>query len=101
MSKSRRRLAAVLPIVILLAFFTAGMLVPGIRDSLTKPALSRLIEEAGVWGPLVVVSLMAVAIIISPLPNVPISAVTGMIYGPFAGTALAVTGAIMGASGAF
>lgn len=101
MPSIRRRLLALLPIVILLALFAAGLFIPGLREALSRAELSRLIRGAGVWGPLVVVGLMATVIIISPLPNVPVSAVTGMVYGPFVGTALAVSGAIIGATGAF
>ncbi len=44
---------------------------------------------------------MALAVVVSPLPNVPIAAVLGMVYGPWWGTAIAVAGGILGAVLAF
>lgn len=44
---------------------------------------------------------MATAIVISPIPNVPIAAVLGMVYGVLAGTAIAVVGGVLGAVAAF
>lgn len=101
MNPTLRRMLAILPLLLLTALFLAAALVPEIRSTLTKEGLVDLIERAGIWAPVVIVLVMAIAIVISPLPNVPVSAVLGMIYGPWIGTALAVTGAILGASAAF
>ena len=101
MNPTLRRMLALLPLLLLAALFLAAVLVPEVRAALTKEGLVDLIERADIWAPVVIVLVMAVAIVVSPLPNVPISAVLGMIYGPWAGTGLAVTGAILGASAAF
>ncbi|MFW5789416.1 MAG: VTT domain-containing protein, partial [Spirochaetota bacterium] len=101
MTTTLKRILALLPILLLVGLFGAGALVPEARALLTKEGLVDLVERAGLWAPVVIVLVMAVAIVVSPLPNVPVSAVLGMIYGSWAGTALAVTGAILGASAAF
>ncbi len=101
MNPTLRRILAILPLLLLAALFLAAVLVPDVRSTLTKEGLVDLVERAGLWAPIVIVLVMAVAIVVSPLPNVPISAVLGMIYGPWMGTGLAVTGAILGASAAF
>ena len=59
------------------------------------------IEAAGVWGPVVVVSVMTLAIVVSPLPSAPIALAAGAAYGHGFGTALVILGAELGALAAF
>lgn len=59
------------------------------------------IDQAGLWGPLVIISLMAVAIVASPVPSAPIAIASGAAYGHFFGTLLVVIGAELGALIAF
>ena len=102
MSVSRRRsISTLVPLAVLLAVIVAALAVPGVREFFTRENLSSLREAAGWWAPVVFALLMAVAIVVSPIPNVPISAMLGMAYGPLAGTAIAVCGATLGAMGAF
>ena len=101
MQNAPRRAKALVPLLILLALFAVAVLHPGVRTALSRASIRALITQAGVWAPLLVIVVMALAIVISPLPNVPIAAAVGMIYGPWVGTAIAVAGAIVGASVAF
>jgi len=59
------------------------------------------IEAAGVWGPIVVVGVMTLAIVVSPLPSAPIALAAGAAYGHGFGTALVLLGAELGALVAF
>lgn len=60
-----------------------------------------IIKELGLLGPLAIIFLMAIAIVISPIPSAPIALVSGALYGHTFGTIYVVIGAIAGASIAF
>jgi len=59
------------------------------------------IESFGVFGPVMVVLLMTLAILISPLPSAPIAIAAGAVYGHTWGTLYVLLGSICGSSGAF
>ena len=63
--------------------------------------LMRAIDAAGIFGPIVVVAFMALAIVASPLPSAPIALAAGAAYGHTFGTVLVVLGAEIGAIAAF
>ena len=51
----------------------------------------------GYLAPLIYIALMAMAIVIFPIPSVPLDIAAGMIFGPILGTAYSVIGATIGA----
>jgi len=55
------------------------------------------ISEFGNLAPVIFIVIMAIAIIISPIPSLPLSAVAGAIWGPFLATIYSVIGALIGA----
>lgn len=63
--------------------------------------LRAWISELGYWGPVMIIALMAIAIIINPLPSAPIALAAGAAYGHTWGTVYVVAGAATGAMGAF
>lgn len=94
--------------IALLIAFVAGLVVLARPDVLnlgltlpTRADLAAWIDAAGVFGPIVVVALMAIAIVASPLPSAPIALAAGAAYGHWAGAALVVIGAELGALIAF
>jgi len=66
-----------------------------------QKALRGMVEGWGVFGPVLIILLLAMAIVMSPLPSAPIAMVAGAAYGPVWGTMLTVAGACLGASIAF
>lgn len=60
--------------------------------------LSVIVETAGPWA---VVILLALAVVVSPVPSGPIAMAAGAIYGPVEGGALTAIGALLGATIAF
>lgn len=60
-----------------------------------------IIKKLGLLGPLVIILLMAIAIVISPIPSAPIALVSGALYGHTFGTIYVVIGALSGALLAF
>lgn len=63
--------------------------------------LRGLIEGLGIWGPVAVIALEAVAIIASPIPSAPIAIASGLAFGPLLGTVYTVIGAEIGSIAAF
>ena len=72
-----------------------------VQRLLDRETLEALVARAGIWGPLVVVGLMTLAVVASPIPSAPIAMVAGAAYGHFWGTIQVVMGAELGAIIAF
>ena len=66
-----------------------------------RTVVLETLRSAGVWGPLLVVGLMVVAVVVSPLPSAPIALVSGALYGHTYGTAYVAIGSLIGAMIAF
>lgn len=60
-----------------------------------------IINELGLFGPFAIIFLMAIAIVISPIPSAPIALASGALYGHTYGTIYVVLGALSGALLAF
>ena len=65
------------------------------------PMLRKWLVELGMVGPLIVIGLMAIAIVLSPLPSAPIALAAGTAYGHTWGTLYIIIGAEIGALFAF
>ena len=66
-----------------------------------KDELLILVKELGLIGPVAIICLIAIAIIITPVPSAPIALVSGALYGHTFGTIYVVIGALSGALLAF
>lgn len=60
-----------------------------------------IIKELGLIGPIAIILLIAIAIIIVPIPSAPVALVSGALYGHTFGTIYVVLGALSGAILAF
>jgi len=60
-----------------------------------------VVKKSGLFGPLIIIFLIAVAIIVTPIPSAPVAIVSGALYGHTFGTIYVVIGALLGALGAF
>lgn len=63
--------------------------------------IHAFIEQIGLFGPVLIILLIATAIIISPIPSAPIALISGALYGHTLGTIYVVLGALSGALSAF
>jgi len=72
-----------------------------VADLYQPQRIRNLIDDAGVYGPLFVMGIMAAAIVFSPLPSAPIALAAGAAYGHTWGTVYVLTGAEVGAVIAF
>lgn len=73
----------------------------GLPDSLSPEAIAHWLNGSGVWGPVFLMLLMVMAVVVSPIPTLPISAASGLAFGLWGGTLLAALGATAGALVAF
>jgi len=59
--------------------------------------LVEFIQSFGVVAPVVFVGIMALAVVVSPIPSIPLDLAAGVAFGPWFGTLYAVIGAEIGA----
>ncbi|MBL27279.1 MAG: hypothetical protein CMM50_07000 [Rhodospirillaceae bacterium] len=71
------------------------------RELMDGKRLEMLVARAGLWGPVLIVTLMIVAVVASPIPSAPIALAAGAAYGHLWGTVQVVIGAELGALIAF
>lgn len=98
----RRRLVIAALTMALLAAIWALLEVSDFAQYITDiTALREQIERLGLWGPLVVIGLMAANVVFSPLPSAPIVIAAGAAYGSLWGTIYVLAGAELGSLIAF
>ncbi len=90
----RRRILGVLAIggasgVIMLQLLTGDIEVDGVRD---------WVRDLGPWGPILLITVLAVAMVIAPIPNPPFMIAAGIVWGTFMGVVYAVIGQLIGSA---
>jgi uncharacterized membrane protein YdjX (TVP38/TMEM64 family) len=88
---------AILGIAMLALWWFAPSLLADARQLMDRDALEAMVARAGLWGPLLIIGLMTVAVVVSPLPSAPIALAAGAAYGHIWGTVQVVIGAELGA----
>jgi len=68
---------------------------------LTPSVLSQWLNEAGPLAPLLLIGSMVCAVVIPPIPSLPLDLAAGAVFGPFYGALYAVIGAEIGAIACF
>lgn len=93
---------AIVMLLVLVGVFIWGTpvfdIVAGLFD---RERLGTLVDRAGLFGPVVVVAAMTIAVVASPIPSAPVALVAGAAYGHVAGTIYVILGAEIGAIIAF
>ncbi|MBE0486922.1 TVP38/TMEM64 family protein [Marinobacter sp.] len=73
----------------------------GMPADFSPDTLSGWLGSQGAIGPLLLMLLMIIAVVVGPIPTLPVSATAGLAFGILWGTAIAATGALLGAMVAF
>lgn len=68
---------------------------------LSLTVLTEWLRDAGPLAPVLLIGSMACAVVISPIPSLPLDLAAGAVFGPFYGGLYAVIGAEIGAIGCF
>ena len=95
------RIAIVVVVMAALAGAWWLLQILGIPADLSPDALAQWLKSQGAAGPLLLMLLMTMAVVIGPIPTLPVSATAGLAFGVLEGTAIAATGALLGAMAAF
>jgi uncharacterized membrane protein YdjX (TVP38/TMEM64 family) len=95
------RIAVVIVILATLAGAWWLLQMLGMPPDLSPAALSEWLKSQGAVGPLLLILLMVISVVLGPIPTLPVSAIAGLAFGILAGTAIAATGALIGAMAAF
>ncbi|MGE0572462.1 MAG: TVP38/TMEM64 family protein [Dehalococcoidia bacterium] len=74
-------------VLILIEFLTGDLDVADIRE---------WIRDLGFWGPILLITILAVAMVIAPIPNPPFMIAAGIAWGTFLGVVYAVIGQLIG-----
>lgn len=61
------------------------------------PRIVSLLRDAGPLSPLLFISMMAIAVVVSPLPSLPLDLAAGSFFGPLMGTLYSAIGGLIGA----
>lgn len=69
--------------------------------NLSRAALVALAQESGPAAPLIIMGALVLAVVIGPIPTIPVSVASGVLFGPVVGFAHAMTGALVGAAISF
>ncbi|MEK6801465.1 MAG: TVP38/TMEM64 family protein [Nitrospirota bacterium] len=87
--------------LVLLIIVVGGSLALGWQidfEQVLNPAhIAELLQSFGPWGPPVLIVSMATAVVIPPIPSLPLDLASGAAFGPLFGTIYAVIGAAIGA----
>ena len=90
-------------VVVLVALAASWWLLQnlGMPTNLSPDVLSAWLGSQGAIGPLLLIMLMIIAVVVGPIPTLAVSATAGLAFGVVWGTAIAATGALVGAMAAF
>ncbi|MEH6647503.1 TVP38/TMEM64 family protein [Sulfitobacter sp.] len=92
---------AILGIALLGVWHFAPSVYTEARGQRDGERLDMLVARAGIWGPVLIVTLMTVAVVASPIPSAPIALAAGAAYGHIWGTVQVIIGAELEAVIAF
>jgi uncharacterized membrane protein YdjX (TVP38/TMEM64 family) len=101
--KTGRGRKALLKALILIVFIMLAVYVvrfTGIREYLTAEALSRFLQGAGIWAPIVYILFYAAGVCLF-LPGTLLTGLGAAVFGPYRGFLYVWVGAMLGASAAF
>ena len=68
-----------------------------VQELLTPEKITLFLRDLGVMGPFALMGLMTLAVVVSPIPSLPIDLAAGAAYGPFWGAVYVLIGAELGA----
>lgn len=90
-----------LALVILLAALALAEHSWGLSAWFQTDRLAELLNSAGIWAPIVYMTLMACAVAISPIPSLTLDLAAGAFFGFWLGTLYSILGAMIDTSMAF
>ena len=88
-------------VLMLLVVIGLGLWQSGSVNGLEPDTLAGRIDGYGKWGPIALMGVMALAVLIGPIPTFPVTIASGLAFGPVGGVCYSVLGTLLGAIIAF
>ncbi|HEV2108277.1 MAG TPA: TVP38/TMEM64 family protein [Thermomicrobiales bacterium] len=91
-------------LILAVASIVAGLLIDfavGRAFSLSPESIRNWLDGLGFWAPLIYMVILAVAVVVSPIPSVPLDIAAGLAFGLFWGVVYTLIGAEVGGLVAF
>ena len=66
-------------------------------EGFTPDRLSNYLNSVEDYAPIIYIGIMALAVIVSPIPSIPLAVASGMMFGSFLGGVYSLVGALFGA----
>jgi uncharacterized membrane protein YdjX (TVP38/TMEM64 family) len=98
MSRFKLKISLILIVIVVLFWVESNYEVSAL---LQPDRISMWLNDAGPLAPLLFIAVMAAAVVISPIPSLPLDIAAGTVFGPIAGTFYASVGALLGAITSF
>ncbi|MBD1919207.1 TVP38/TMEM64 family protein [Phormidium sp. FACHB-322] len=87
---------AALAIAVACALVAGWLLLETSPDLLNPTALKPTLQQMGAWGPVIYIAVLALSVVVSPVPGAPLAVAAGMVWGmPMAGI-YSVIGGLLG-----
>lgn len=68
---------------------------------LEREALVNWAQGSGGWAPVIIIGAIVIAVIVGPIPTIPMAVASGAIFGPWLGFLYAMLGGLLGATASF
>jgi uncharacterized membrane protein YdjX (TVP38/TMEM64 family) len=86
--------------VVFLAILLSAIFID-FKEIFSLEDVRRWLESFGILAPIVYIGIMTLAVIVTPIPSLPLSISAGLLFGPVPGTLYSVVGATIGAVACF
>jgi uncharacterized membrane protein YdjX (TVP38/TMEM64 family) len=94
-------ISLVLFFLVLLAGYAIAVAFYNLPLDIDAEPFQEWVEDLGWWGPLAYMGLLALSVLIAPIPNAPIFVAAGLAWGPVLGTIYSMAGMAIGSIVAF
>ena len=101
MRQTSRRLLRILGLASLILLFVLLERRFHLSANLAPERVEQWLESLGLLGPVAFVLVMALSVIVSPIPSLPLDILGGRVFGSVLGTTYAAIGATLGAIASF
>ncbi len=91
----------VVAFVALVAAYIVVAQVFGLSNAIKAEPFRNWVEDLGPIGPIAYIVVLALSVLIAPIPNVPIFIAAGLAWGPVLGTVYSMAGTMLGSTMAF
>jgi len=97
MKKPKHKIVTILLILLTIIVFVALWRFIDFSQIADISYIQETVRSFGILAPIIYMLIMAIAIIVSPIPSMPLTAASGVIWGPYLGAFYSVIGAEIGA----